>query len=61
MRRWELGCLLYLRRNFDLSRVQLFGASAGGLIATIAACGVDEDKAVSSGARAVALFDPPHP
>ena len=44
---WELGCLLYLHRHFDLSKVQLVGASAGGLIATLAACGVDEDKAVS--------------
>jgi len=43
---WMLGCLRYLHRNFDLSRVQLRGASAGGLIATLAACGVDEDKAV---------------
>lgn len=43
---WELGCLRYLHRNFDLSKVQLVGASAGGLIATLAACGVDEDKAV---------------
>ncbi|KAL4430951.1 hypothetical protein ABPG75_006207 [Micractinium tetrahymenae] len=39
---WELGCLRYLHRNFDLSRVQLVGASAGGLIATLAACGVDK-------------------
>jgi hypothetical protein len=44
---WELGCLRYLHRHFDLSKVQLVGASAGGLIATLAACGVDEDKAVS--------------
>lgn len=44
--RWELGCLRYLHRHFDLSKVQLVGASAGGLIATLAACGVDEDKAV---------------
>ncbi|EFN59130.1 hypothetical protein CHLNCDRAFT_137944 [Chlorella variabilis] len=43
---WELGCLRYLHRNFDLTKVQLVGASAGGLIATLAACGVDEDKAV---------------
>lgn len=43
-----LGCLRYLHRNFDLSKVQLVGASAGGLIATLAACGVNEDKAVSS-------------
>jgi uncharacterized alpha/beta hydrolase family protein len=47
-RRWMLGCLRYLHRNFDLSKVQLVGASAGGLIATLAACGVNEDKAVSS-------------
>lgn len=46
---WELGCLRYLHRNFDLSKVQLVGASAGGLIATLAACGVDEDKAVRRG------------
>lgn len=46
LRRWELGCLRYLHRNFDLTKVQLVGASAGGLIATLAACGVDEDKAV---------------
>lgn len=43
---WMLGCLRYLHRNFDLSKVQLVGASAGGLIATLAACGVNEDKAV---------------
>lgn len=44
---WELGVLRYLHRNFDLTKVQLVGASAGGLISTLAACGVDEDKAVS--------------
>lgn len=46
---WELGCLRYLHRQFDLTKVQLVGASAGGLIATLAACGVDEDRAVRAG------------
>lgn len=36
----------YLHRNFDLRGVQMVGASAGGLICALAACGVDEDKAV---------------
>lgn len=39
--------LRYLHRNFDLRQVQMVGASAGGLICALAACGVDEDKAVS--------------
>jgi len=41
--------LRYLHRNFDLRGVQMVGASAGGLICALAACGVDEDKAVSAG------------
>ena len=48
---WELGVLKYLHRHFDLTGVQLVGASAGGLVATLAACGVSEDRAVSAAAE----------
>lgn len=42
----QLGVLKYLQSHFDLSRVHFRGASAGGLIATLACCGVDLDEAV---------------
>lgn len=42
----QLGVLKYLQTHFDLSRVHFRGASAGGLIATLACCGVDLDLAV---------------
>jgi hypothetical protein len=43
----QLGVLKYLQTHFDLSRVHFRGASAGGLIATLACCGVDLDSAVN--------------
>lgn len=48
---WETGVMKYLMEQFDLSKVQLRGASAGGLAVTLAACGVNQDKAVRAAYR----------
>lgn len=45
------GVMKYLMEQFDLSKVQLRGASAGGLAVTLAACGVNQDKAVRAAYR----------
>ena len=42
----QLGVVKYLQQHFDLSKVQLRGASAGGLVATLCACNVDPERAV---------------
>lgn len=41
----------YLSENYDLSQADLVGASAGGLVSTLAACGVDTDAAVKAAYR----------
>lgn len=58
----QLGVLKHLQTHFDLSRVYFRGASAGGLIATLACCGVDLDEAVDEAYRISlehGLFDRP--
>lgn len=40
---WQLGAWKYLQRQMDLTTVPMVGASAGALIAVLAACGVDPD------------------
>ena len=42
----QLGVVKYLQQHFDLSSVQLRGASAGGLVACLCACSVDPERAV---------------
>ncbi len=42
----QLGVVKYLQQHFDLARVQLRGASAGGLVACLCACSVDPERAV---------------
>lgn len=42
----QLGVVKFLQEHFDLSKVQLRGASAGGLVATLCACNVDPERAV---------------
>ena len=48
----QLGVVKYLQQHFDLSKVQLRGASAGGLVATLCACNVDPERAVRLHAHA---------
>lgn len=43
---WQLGVVKYLQEHYDLSRVDMVGASAGALMVTLAMCNVDSDKAV---------------
>ncbi|KAK9837125.1 hypothetical protein WJX81_004755 [Elliptochloris bilobata] len=43
---WQLGVVKYLQTHFDLSSVQLRGASAGGLVACLCACNVDPERVV---------------
>ncbi|GMH37657.1 hypothetical protein BSKO_05530 [Bryopsis sp. KO-2023] len=42
---WELGAVLWLSENYDMSKVPMAGASGGALAATLAACNVDPYKA----------------
>ena len=48
---WYLGVMKYLLEYFDLSKVTLIGASAGGLIAVLSACNVNLDRAVREAYR----------
>jgi predicted acylesterase/phospholipase RssA len=41
---WQLGAVRYLRQHYDLERVPMAGASSGGVVACLAACGVDPDR-----------------
>lgn len=40
---WQLGAMKYLAEHMDLSKVPMSGASGGGLVAVLAACGVPAD------------------
>ena len=40
------GVVKYLQQHYDLSRVDMVGASAGALMVTLAMCNVDSDTAV---------------
>ena len=56
------GAIDFISRHYDLSRVAFRGASAGGLVVTLAACGVPADRALASAhdlAVAHDLFDRP--
>ena len=44
---------MYLMGRYDFSRMQFVGASAGALVATIAACEVDPETAVKVAYRLV--------
>ncbi|CAL5223367.1 g5872 [Coccomyxa viridis] len=48
---WQLGAVKYLQERHDLTRWQMRGASAGGLVACIAACNVDPEKAYEAAHR----------
>jgi hypothetical protein len=48
---WEIGVIKYLIENFDLGGVRLLGASAGALVAVLAACDIDPDRAVRAAHR----------
>jgi hypothetical protein len=48
---WYLGVMKYLLEYFDLSKVTLIGASAGGLVAVLSACNVNLDRAVREAYR----------
>jgi hypothetical protein len=48
---WYLGVMKYLLEYFDLSKVTLIGASAGGLLAVLSACNVNLDRAVREAYR----------
>lgn len=43
---WQLGAIKYLSERYDLSRVQMAGASGGALAAVLGACGVDAERAL---------------
>ena len=49
----DAGALEYLMEKYDLSKMQFVGASAGALIATIAACDVEPELAVQSAYRSM--------
>ena len=40
------GIVQYLEERYDLTKVQVRGASAGALVATLAACNVDPRRAL---------------
>ncbi|BDA50930.1 probable 1-acylglycerol-3-phosphate O-acyltransferase Pnpla3 [Coccomyxa sp. Obi] len=42
---WEIGAVKYLQQRFDIHKWQMRGASAGALVATLAACNVDSEVA----------------
>lgn len=48
---WELGCIQWLAERYDLKRTPMVGASGGALAATLAATGVDPEKALESALR----------
>lgn len=48
---WYLGVMKYLLEYFDLTKVTLIGASAGGLVAVLSACNVNLDRAVREAYR----------
>lgn len=48
---WYLGVMKYLLDYFDLTKVTLIGASAGGLVAVLSACNVNLDRAVREAYR----------
>ncbi|KAK9806776.1 hypothetical protein WJX72_002404 [[Myrmecia] bisecta] len=45
---WQLGVIKYLEEQFDLDKVHMVGASAGALIATLAACNIDPENAIQT-------------
>ena len=45
------GAIKYLQQHYDLQRMRYVGASAGALVATIAACGVSPHSAVDCAYR----------
>lgn len=48
---WELGAAQYLIQNYDLSKVQHVGASAGALVAALLCCGVEPKDALKAAHR----------
>jgi hypothetical protein len=48
---WYLGVMKYLLEYFDLTKVTLIGASAGGLVAVLSVCNVNLDRAVREAYR----------
>eukprot|EP00899_Mesostigma_viride_P018662 jgi/Mesvir1/26798/Mv20565-RA.1 len=44
---WQIGCIRWLCRSYDLTDTRMVGASAGALAATLAACQVDVDAAAA--------------
>jgi predicted acylesterase/phospholipase RssA len=45
------GAVKYLQQRFDIERWQMRGASAGALVATLAACNVNSEVAFESAHR----------
>ncbi|KAK9826079.1 hypothetical protein WJX74_010834 [Apatococcus lobatus] len=43
---WQQGVTQYLQEHFEMDEVPLIGASAGALVATLAACKVDSETAL---------------
>mmetsp|Transcript_5086 Transcript_5086/g.17117 ORF Transcript_5086/g.17117 Transcript_5086/m.17117 type:complete len:295 (+) Transcript_5086:71-955(+) len=59
---WQAGAATYLAENYDVSRLELVGASAGALTSTLLACGVDFNAATEEAlrlSRAANLWDRP--
>ncbi|EIE27184.1 hypothetical protein COCSUDRAFT_45766 [Coccomyxa subellipsoidea C-169] len=48
---WPKGAVKYLQQRFDIERWQMRGASAGALVATLAACNVNSEVAFESAHR----------
>ena len=49
----NVGAVKYLRQRHDLTKWQMRGASAGALVACLAACNVDPEKAYEAAHRSV--------
>ncbi|KAK9859302.1 hypothetical protein WJX84_000662 [Apatococcus fuscideae] len=48
---WQQGVAQYLQEHFEMQSVPLIGASAGALVATLAACSVDSETALQCAYR----------
>jgi hypothetical protein len=51
------GAIDFISRHYDLSRVAFRGASAGGLVVTLAACGVPAERALTAAHELALVHD----
>ncbi|CAD7694798.1 unnamed protein product [Ostreobium quekettii] len=48
---WELGCVQWLSEHYDLKKTPMVGASGGALVSTLAATGVEPERALECARR----------